>query len=215
MAELSAEEFRNRYRDGERDFRGMDLSGLTYLGTIDGADFSGANLSDCDFVDRYVEESNFTRADLRRSTSCFFVQCNLKDANLSSATYESFGNCDLRGCDFTSHRFQHQGSISRCDASNAIFRESIFTGDVRFKRSSFRNSQWSNVGTCSGYDACIWLSGADFTGASIVQSIEVMEPQIFIGHVTLVNGKLIEQGVNVDIGRSVPISFLIQGDVNY
>ena len=213
MAELTAEEFRIRYQAGERDFKGMDLSGLTFRGgSIKGADFSGANLSDCDFKD-VVNESNFIRADLRRSVGWIFRQCNLSDANLSSATFEGFGDCDLRGCDFTSYRFQNRGGISSCDASGGVFRESIFSGDIRFRNSSFRNSQWLNV-RCSKYSTALWLNSADFTGASIVQAREVMEPEIFISEVTLVNGELIREGVNVSLGGSVPISFLIKGDTN-
>ncbi|MFN9659806.1 MAG: pentapeptide repeat-containing protein, partial [Cyanobacteriota bacterium] len=49
MARLSQAEVLRRYQSGERDFRGVDLSGLRFRGeSLAGADFSGADLRGTD-----------------------------------------------------------------------------------------------------------------------------------------------------------------------
>lgn len=60
MDQVNAKELMRRYRQGERDFRGMDLSGESLRGmNLKGIDLTGANLSKTD-----LRGTNFTRAEL-------------------------------------------------------------------------------------------------------------------------------------------------------
>ena len=60
MNQMKARELLRRYRQGERDFRGVDLSGESLRGmNLTGIDLSGANLSETD-----LRGTNFTRAQL-------------------------------------------------------------------------------------------------------------------------------------------------------
>jgi uncharacterized protein YjbI with pentapeptide repeats len=63
MARLSQAEVLRRYQSGERDFRGVDLSGLRFRGeSLAGADFSGADLRGTDFQDADLRAAKFIGA---------------------------------------------------------------------------------------------------------------------------------------------------------
>jgi uncharacterized protein YjbI with pentapeptide repeats len=80
------EEIRRRYENGERDFRGLDISDPDT--SSQARSFRGAILDDADFTDCFIV-ADFTSASLR---NCKF-RANVKTC--------SFDLADLRGADFT------------------------------------------------------------------------------------------------------------------
>jgi uncharacterized protein YjbI with pentapeptide repeats len=76
-------EIRRRYQDGERDFRGLDISD-----TGDSTSFRDAVLDGADFSHAFVV-ADFSRA---RLCGCRFTEANVKTC--------SFDEADLRDCDF-------------------------------------------------------------------------------------------------------------------
>jgi uncharacterized protein YjbI with pentapeptide repeats len=77
-------EIRRRYQEGERDFRGLDISD-----TGDPTSFRDAVLDGADFTHAFVV-ADFTRA---RLTGCRFTEANVKTC--------VFDEADLRDCDFS------------------------------------------------------------------------------------------------------------------
>lgn len=73
-----------RYRRGERDFRGLDISD-----SDDAGSFRDARLDGADFSRAFVV-ADFSRASLR---DCRFVEANVKTCR--------FDDADLRGSDFS------------------------------------------------------------------------------------------------------------------
>ncbi|MFT4979403.1 MAG: hypothetical protein ACI8S6_005313 [Myxococcota bacterium] len=103
-------EILNRYRLGERDFTGLEISeddgGSSFAGSsLDGADFSdafivagfdgtslrgarfiGANIKTCSFIGADIRQADFAGAGLDGTT---FQASRLEDANFEGATIQS------------------------------------------------------------------------------------------------------------------------------
>ncbi len=80
----TSSEILRRYRDGERDFHGLDISD-----SADSASFRDAVLDGADFSHAFIV-AYFTKASLR---DCRFFEANVKTC--------VFDGADLRGCDFS------------------------------------------------------------------------------------------------------------------
>ena len=93
-------EIRQRYQNGERDFRGLDISD-----SDDSESFRDAMLDGADFSHAFVV-ADFSRARLRDAR---FVEANVKTC--------IFDEADLRGCAF-----------SRAAIDAATFRSARFEG---------------------------------------------------------------------------------------
>lgn len=155
MTEITAIELLDRYDAGERDFRGLDLSGLQFhrreIGRrkiiVEGADFSGANTSKCRFSAQNLRGGIFRNVDF---TGAVFSETSILDCDMSFANFteancgeSSFERVNLEGANFTNAVF--------CQSS--IF-ESIVTGAI------FRGAKLEESGPADGR-----LTRVDFTGA--------------------------------------------------
>ena len=98
---MNIEEFKQRYLVGERNFSGVDLSGLSFKSmNLDGVDFSNANLRDANFDYAYLRNTNFSHANLANAS---FIYANLSQANLSNANLENakFHDAVLKEANFS------------------------------------------------------------------------------------------------------------------
>ncbi|MEL6500915.1 MAG: pentapeptide repeat-containing protein [Cyanobacteria bacterium J06623_1] len=142
---MDRKEFWKRFKNGERDFSGFDLSNSSLYGfDLTGIILVEANLTGCDFV-----ETKFYNANLERA--CF------KGADLDGA---SFRNCNLRRANFDSSILV-RASFSDCNGDEAFFTNIDETAMAGFHDSSFKRSVWSNTAVNT---ECV-LSDIDLTGA--------------------------------------------------
>ncbi|NJP11883.1 MAG: pentapeptide repeat-containing protein [Leptolyngbyaceae cyanobacterium RU_5_1] len=75
---MQAQELLEQYRQGERDFSHVDLSGANLSGfNLRGVDFTGANLTEANLSWTFLNQANLTGACLQ--------QANLRSASLSAA----------------------------------------------------------------------------------------------------------------------------------
>ncbi len=87
MQRLTAKELKRRYRAGERNFAGVDLSGESLRGmNLKGIDLSGADLSRTD-----IRGTNFTKANLV-STQFFASESKSMQVNDNSRNISIGGN---------------------------------------------------------------------------------------------------------------------------
>jgi len=77
-ARMTATEILAKYKQGERNFSGLDLAGADFsFADLSNVNFSGSNLKNADFSFANLEGDNFTGADL--------TNANLESANLNNA----------------------------------------------------------------------------------------------------------------------------------
>jgi uncharacterized protein YjbI with pentapeptide repeats len=96
VGRIRVEELLNRYGAGERNFAETVLTGAE----MTNVDLSGIDLSNSDLGEIYMEDVNFTRANLRTSRigQSAAIRCIFRDADLTEA---SMGFSYLAGADFT------------------------------------------------------------------------------------------------------------------
>jgi CRP-like cAMP-binding protein len=101
-------------REGEKDYRGADLSEVDLSGAqLRGADLRGANASGARLRDADVRESDFRGSDLR---ACWFVDTNLSGADFTGA--------DLRGAVFRGTNFE-DANFARAQLAAAIVSQEL------------------------------------------------------------------------------------------
>lgn len=121
---MDVKEFRERYIAGERNFSGMDLSGLSFKSmNLDGVDFSNTNLFDANFDYVYMRNTNFSSANLANASFIYarLSQANFHNANLENAKFHDaalqepcFSNANL-----TNAKLLHTDLI-KANFNNAI-----------------------------------------------------------------------------------------------
>ncbi|EDZ94728.1 endoribonuclease L-PSP [Limnospira maxima CS-328] len=147
---MKPQELIDRYRQGERDFPGVDLSDTTWPRecnlseiNLEGADlsnsefisiaFNKANLKNCNFSGSNFKYVKFVNADL---TNAYFIQSDLYDIDFSGAdlTGAQFGECRQFIC---------------CEIAQAI------TKNVNFDKVKFGdvNLSFLDLEGCSFYQA--------------------------------------------------------------
>jgi uncharacterized protein YjbI with pentapeptide repeats len=95
-----------RYMDGDRDFRGLELSNAYLYGfwLID-VNLSGANLEGASLSRTYLINSNLSHTNLEKAwlNSALLIGANLRNANLRNAKLLNVDltSADLTGADFT------------------------------------------------------------------------------------------------------------------
>ncbi|WP_373544946.1 pentapeptide repeat-containing protein [Chamaesiphon sp.] len=135
MAEITVIELFDRYDAGDRDFRGLDLSGLEFFGSsignrkfiTRGADFTGANMSQCIFLAGNASFSGgiFRSVDF---TGAEFSDTGIRDCDMSFANFTgaNFGESASEGVNFEGANFTNavffQSSIFELVVTGAIFR---------------------------------------------------------------------------------------------
>ncbi len=144
---MKPQELIDRYKQGERDFPGVDLSDTNWPGchlskiNLEGADFSNselknmvfnkANLKNCNFSGSTLQSVKFVEADL---TNAYFIQSDLRDI-------------DFSGADLTGAQFGECRQFSCCEIAQAI------TKNVNFDKVKFSDVNWSflDLEGCSFY----------------------------------------------------------------
>jgi uncharacterized protein YjbI with pentapeptide repeats len=152
MAEMTAIELLDRYDAGERDFRGLDLSGLQFnprgIGRrniiVDGADFTGANMSKCGIMYQRLSSGIFRSVDFTSTTfdDTPILDCDMSFANFTEASISesSSKRVNFEGANFTKAVF-FQSSMFQSILTDAIFRgaklEESGPGDGKLTRVDF------------------------------------------------------------------------------
>jgi hypothetical protein len=98
---MTAEELIQRYKAGQRDFRGVNLSEEILLwADLRGANFSGSILRGTNFNWANLSEVDLTAADLRDADLAWanLKKADLREANLSGA---NFSAASLKGADWS------------------------------------------------------------------------------------------------------------------
>jgi uncharacterized protein YjbI with pentapeptide repeats len=133
--------FLDRYKEGERDFAGANLSEM-HLGNED------------------LSNINLTRSDLRKVNLC---ETKLENANLQNADLRDADlSCDGHGrnINFTGANFRktglYEGIIEMANFSNADFRDASFSQYI-MTNCNFSGANFSNA----------WISETDFHGADL------------------------------------------------
>ncbi|XZN91811.1 MAG: TerD family protein [Microcoleus sp.] len=170
-AAITAEEFLQRYKEGERDFTGINLAGvdlsrqtfdsnvslsqanlskanlananLTGVNLI-GANLQGANLNSTDLQSADLIEANLSGANLTKATLYYarLIQANLSQANLSAA--------NLNSANFI------VANLSRANLTQATLHSANLTGaDLSQAKVSKVNLTYTN------------LSGVNFSGVNL------------------------------------------------
>ncbi|MDY7052621.1 Rid family detoxifying hydrolase [Limnospira fusiformis] len=157
---MKPQELIDRYKQGERDFPGVDLSDTNWPGcnlseiNLEGADFSNselknmvlnkANLKNCNFSGSNFQYVKFVNADL---TNAYFIQSDLRDI-------------DFSGADLTGAQFGECRQFSCCEIAQAI------TKNVNFNKVKFSDVNWSflDLEGCSFYQAN--FNGSNWTGTN-------------------------------------------------
>ncbi|XZN92613.1 MAG: pentapeptide repeat-containing protein [Microcoleus sp.] len=116
-----AQELVRRYRTGERDFRGLELSNayLYDFWLID-VNLSGANLEGASLGGTYLINSNLSHTNLEKAwlDSALLIKANLSNANLRNTTLV---NADLRGANLTG------ADLTGADLTDAVLIETNLT----------------------------------------------------------------------------------------
>jgi uncharacterized protein YjbI with pentapeptide repeats len=161
---ISPEELVRRYDAGERDFRGLDMSGLKFRQP---PNFAGADFSDGNFKGTFLGGAQLISCDLSRCdlteadlSSAVLLRAILTGAKLSGATLRSTGlreavlesasleNASLEGVDMSSlvaTRANFSGSSLRsCNLDGARLLGANFSR-ARFHDSQLHNSDLSEA----------------------------------------------------------------------
>ncbi|MGA9379246.1 MAG: pentapeptide repeat-containing protein, partial [Phormidium sp.] len=173
---VSAEDFLQRYNEGERDFTGINLAGVDLSGksfTIDydcnlsNANLSEANLSGSCLVFVNLEGANFTGANLSRASLKNLSGANLTNANLSEAKLEGakliganltkadLFHADLRNATITEASLK-EAQLSKANLTNAKLNNSNLT-KAKLIGTDLQSAKLRNVN----------FSGADLTKANL------------------------------------------------
>lgn len=121
---MDIEEFKQRYLVGERNFSGVDLSGLSFKSmNLDGVDFGNANLRDANFDYVYMRNTNFSNANLANASFIYarLSQANFNNANLENAKFHDadLEEANLSNADLTDAKLLH-ANLYKANLNNAI-----------------------------------------------------------------------------------------------
>ena len=162
---MDKKEFIERYQAGERDFSGVDLSGieLTDFKNRNNYKFSDINLSGANLTKAKLEFVNFNNVNLENANlteaeiaCCDFNHANFSNANLTDVIIDfsnfieaNFQNANLTNiyvkycpkdlCDFSRANFSRancSNALLICNLSDSIFKDTNLNG-IRFRLSDF------------------------------------------------------------------------------
>ncbi|MDT9217347.1 MAG: Rid family detoxifying hydrolase [Limnospira sp. PMC 1240.20] len=189
---MEAQELVDRYKQGERDFPGVDLSDTTWPRecslseiNLEGADlsnsefisiaFNKANLKNCNFSGSNFQSVKFVNADL---TNAYFIQSDLRGIDFSGAdlTGVKFVKCSrfddikidkaiIKNVDFSGSRMPAT-NLSYLDLEGCNF-SSIYASRINLAAANCKkcNFKMANLEEAIFRDAC--LEGANFKQANL------------------------------------------------
>jgi uncharacterized protein YjbI with pentapeptide repeats len=139
---MTAEDFLKLYREGQRDFPGADLSGMSFdCEDLSDINLAGANLRGTKLCENNLANANFQNADLRGVK--ISAECRGHNIDFSDTNFEATGMYE---------GIIEKANFSRANFRNASFAQFLMTG-CNFNAADFSNS---------------WISETDFSGSSFI-----------------------------------------------
>lgn len=145
---MNAEEFLQRYEEGERNFSGTDLRGAK-LGhaVFQDVDLSNSNLENVNLSWSELGSVDLSSSNLRNIylEGAQWYRLKIREVDMSGAQLDhtNIENCDLTASIFNSiHAFQ--SCMNECDLADAIFRDADLH-EFSFRKSNLTNSDMSGA----------------------------------------------------------------------
>lgn len=172
---ISAEEFLQRYKEGERDFTGINLSRVDLSGKIlhsvnlSNANLSGAELSEADLFGANLSEANLSHANLHTANltsvnlgKTKFTNANLSEVNLHCA---NLSEANLSGVNLSSVHLFSKTSFSKANLSKANL-TGLNLRESQLMKADLSNANLSNTNLLKAN-----LQGANLEGAELQQAL--------------------------------------------
>ncbi len=128
-AVISAEDFLQRYEEGERDFTGVNLAGVNLSGkslsqvNLSRANLSGAELSEANLHNANLSEANLCHANLHKANlnSANLRKTKLLKANVSEVSlyYANLSEANLSGVNLSDVNLYPETNLSMANLSQA------------------------------------------------------------------------------------------------
>ncbi|MEG4216139.1 pentapeptide repeat-containing protein [Microcoleus sp. Pol14C6] len=172
---ITAEEFLQRYNQGERDFTGVNLAGVNLSGKslvevnlssanlrgaeLSQANLSVANLSEANLCDANLNKANLSSAQLGKTQ---FINANLSEVNLLHA---NLSEANLSGVNLSDVNLSPGTNFSRANLSKANL-----TG-LNLRQTQWMNADLSNANLSNTNLFVANLEGANLEGAKLEQAL--------------------------------------------
>ena len=122
---MTANELLERYKAGQRDFRGLNLMGIDLSHSV----LCGANFSFCNLRNAWMKQANLRGANLRNTTISrgVLAYADLSGADLSHADLDTcaFFGANLTGANFHKALMGHQPCLSGANLTNVDFTQTF------------------------------------------------------------------------------------------
>ena len=154
---MQPQELLDKYKLGERDFPGVDLSYTTWQGcNLSEINLEGADFSNSDFKNMVFNRANLKNCNFRGST---FQSVKFVEADLTNACFikSDLHIIDFAWADLTGAQFGECRRFSSCEIARAT------TKNVNFDKLNLYNVNWSflDLEGCSFYKTN--LNGSNWT----------------------------------------------------
>ncbi|MBD1885326.1 pentapeptide repeat-containing protein [Microcoleus vaginatus] len=172
---ISAEDFLQRYNQGERDFTGVNLAGVNLSGkslsqvNLSSANLSGAELSEANLSSANLSEANLCHANIHTANLSFanlgqakFINANLSEVNLQGA---NLSEANLSGVNLSSVHLFSKTNFSRANLSKANL-----TG-LNLRESKLMKADLSNANLSDTNLLMANLEGANLEGSKLQQAL--------------------------------------------
>lgn len=172
---ISAEEFLQRYQEGERDFTGINLPGVNLTGkslsqvnlssaNLSGAELSGtnlhgANLSEANLCHANLHKANLNSANLRKTK---FINANLSEVSLY---YANLSEANLSGLDLSGVNLYPETNLRMVNLSKANL------SGLNLSKLELMEADLSNANLIKTNLFEANLEGANLEGAKLQQAL--------------------------------------------
>ena len=194
---MDKKEFLERYQAGQRDFSGIDLTGIELTDFKNNYKFSDINLNGANLTNAKLEFVNFTNVNLANANlaeaeiaCCDFNYANFSNANLTDVIIDlsnfieaNFHNANLTNiyvkycpkdlCDFSRANFSRancSNALLICNLSDSIFKDTNLNG-IRFRLSDFlfggNKTQLNNIDFSDCNFSGVDFATVDLTGVNL------------------------------------------------
>jgi len=172
---ISAEEFLQRYQEGERDFTGINLAGVNLTGKslsqvnlssanlssaeLSGTNLHGANLSEANLCHANLHKANLNSANLRKTK---FIKANLNEVSLY---YANLSEANLSGLNLSGVNLYPETNLSMANLSKANLTQ-LNLSKLELMEADLSNA---NLSKTNLFEAN--LEGANLEGAKLQQAL--------------------------------------------